>query len=133
MSLSKFFTLALAAMALIAISPGAHAEQGAQNSPAKMPAMKGEPVDVSEAKLEAYADSAIKVGTIQQSMAPQIKQAGKKPQKKEIFQQMQKKMIDAIRSTEGISVQEYNKISMQARQDENLAGRIQTRINKKMQ
>lgn len=129
MSFLKYVVMALVAVGFVT-AKSAHAED---MSAKQAESATQNTLTVTEPMLDAFAQSAIKVGQIQQKMAPQISQAEAEEQKKQIFQDMQQQMIGAIQSTEGITVQEYNQISLQARQDDQLAMQIQDRIKSSLQ
>ncbi len=82
----------------------------------------------SEEKLDSYADAALKVAKISLKVAPQIQSAETEQLKEDLFLRMQQDMVSAVQATDGITVQEYNQISLAARQDVNLANKIQSKF-----
>ncbi len=83
---------------------------------------------LSDQKLDAYADAAIKVAKISLRVSPEIRAADNEEQRKDIFLRMQEEMVEAVHNTEGITVQEYNEISLMASQDSGLADDLRSRF-----
>lgn len=127
MAFLKLKTLSIATVGFFMM--GLPAAQAQDTTPVPPQAQEQiQAAEITETQLNAYSESAVKVSTIHQEMAPKIQAAETEQQKKEIFSSMQEQMIDAVRGTDGITVTEYNLISQAARQDQNLAQKIKTKI-----
>lgn len=89
--------------------------------------------EFSEAQIDAYADSALEITKIHNEMAPQIQAAQTEAEKNQMFVEMQKEMVSAVEAAEDISVEEYNAISQAAQQNPQLANRIRTEVEARLQ
>ena len=107
-----------------AAQPTQTSPQTTENNMSEQP----ETIELTEAKIDAYAETAIEVVSIQQEMVPQIQAAEDEEQKKELFQNMQQEMMSAVQGADNITVNEYNAISQEAQQNPELANLIQTKI-----
>ena len=119
-----------AALAAIAFVPGTATAQGgnaqggnAQGAPTQQVAPNA---NFTDAKLEAFIKTANKIQTIQQDMVPQLKEAPTKEQQDAIAEKIRAEMVSAIQETDNITVPEFEKISVQSRNDNQLAQRIGT-------
>jgi hypothetical protein len=122
--------MAIAFLLVFSVCLPAHASQDpAQSQAQQQPETGQQAQNFPEEKLEAYADAALEVAKINLRLAPQIRQANTDEQKRTLFLEMQEEMVTAVNNTDGITVQEYNQISMAAREDENLAGRIRSKFD----
>jgi len=122
---AKIFSALLMGALMIGVSPAQAQEQNMQGS---APQAQASAANYSDAKLDAYADSAKKISQIHASMAPKIQEAGDKEAQEKMYMQMQKEMAGAVENTDGITVQEYNMISQQAQQNPQLAQDIRSRF-----
>jgi len=123
---SKIFSVLMTGILMVGATPALAQDQTMQGS-TQMNAQAQTP-DYSDAKLDAYADSAKKISQIHASMAPKIQEAGDKEAQEKMYMQMQKEMAGAVENTDGITVQEYNMISQQAQQNPQLAQDIRSRF-----
>lgn len=114
-----------AALAAIAFVPGTATAQGGntQGAPTQQVAPNA---NFTDAKLEAFIKTANKIQTIQQDMVPQLKEAPTKEQQDAIAEKIRAEMVSAIQETDNITVPEFEKISVQSRNDNQLAQRIGT-------
>lgn len=130
-------TLALAAAGLLAIggmAGTAQAEQGLATGDIQnqQPQAQTEANEFSTQKLDAYAEAALKIGRINAEMAPEIRAAEDEQQRKSKTLEMQQEMVNAIQDSEGITMQEYNQISLALREDPQLAEKIRTLFDEKV-
>lgn len=88
--------------------------------------------EVSDAKVKSFADAASDVSAVAKEYQSKIQSAKKEGNQKKARQhanEARRKMKQAIKAQEGISVQEYKDITKKARQD----AKLKTRIRKEMQ
>ena len=77
-----------------------------------------------DAKLQSFALAALEVEAIRQEVTQQIAQTDDSEVREGLIGEANEQMIDAVESTPGISVDEYNQIAQAAEQDAELAQRI---------
>lgn len=120
--------LSLAATGLLVLSGTGYVQAQEQTTPNTQPTQQENTMEITNAKIDAFAETAIEVISIQQEMVPQIKAASEDTQKKDLFQDMQKQMMDVVEESDDITVAEYNAISQEAMNNPNLANKIETKI-----
>ena len=81
--------------------------------------------DFGNAKLEAFITAAVAVETLVQRWVPQISGAENQEQAAKLQKQAQAELLAAIEATDGITVEEYQKIGEAARNDPALSARLQ--------
>lgn len=81
--------------------------------------------DFAKAKLEAFITAAVAVETLVQQWVPQISGAESQEQAEKLQKQAQAELLAAIEGTDGITVEEYQKIGEAARNDPALSARLQ--------
>lgn len=116
---TAFTGFGILALSAIAMTPANTAS--AQNA---QPSTQAASQEISDAKLQAYIVSASKVQSIQNKTMPQLSQAQSQEQADSIKENAQTEMISAIQSTENITVNEFQMIAQQIRNDDQLAQRI---------
>ncbi len=79
----------------------------------------------SQAKLEAFVVAAIAVNSLIDKWVPRIQVAKSEAEAEQMRRQANAELIAAVEETEGISVDEYEKIGEAARSDPDLAARIE--------
>lgn len=131
MNVTKTLLPGLAALAfgLGAALGVANAQDDAMPEPApqvEMPAAAAP--DVSDEKLKSFAVAFLEVSRITQTYQPQLQAAASPEDEQRIRQQAGTEMIQAVDSSEGISVDEYNIIIQAAQVDPELAQRINGHI-----
>jgi|GEM_PF-5077243 len=119
---------AVAAAAAIAAAP--------IGAPALAQSQGGEPIPESEAgqafteqKLEAYVTAALEVSAIVEEMRPDMEAAqssGEAAEVEEVRTQLSQRLATAVEGVEGITVDEYQRITRAARGDEDLLNRIRS-------
>lgn len=132
MNLTRTMAPGLAALALgFAAALGAANAQDAASEPAPAPQVEM-PADaapeLSDEKLKSFAVAFLEVSKINQTYQPQIQAAGSPEDEQRIRQQAGADMIQAVDSSQGISVEEYNMIIQAAQVDPELAQRINGHI-----
>lgn len=80
--------------------------------------------DISDAKLQAYIVSASKIHKIQTEAAPKLNNAESQQQADSIRKQAEGQMISAIQNTQNITVDEFQMIAQQLRDNEQLVQRV---------
>ena len=128
---NSFKTFAsMAALAAIAFVPGTAAAQGGNaqgRNTQDAPTQQAVPnANFSDAKLEAFINTANKIQAIQQDMLPKLKQAQNAEQQESIKEKIRGEMVNTIQESNNITVPEFQKISVQSRNDNQLAQRIST-------
>ncbi len=81
--------------------------------------------DFGKAKLEAFITAAVTVESLVQQWVPQISGAESQEQAEKLQQQAQAELLAAIEGTDGITVEEYQRIGEAARIDPALSARLQ--------
>ena len=79
----------------------------------------------TDQKVESFVDAAVAVEDLVNEWQPKIQQAQDESQAEEMRQQANLELAQAVEDTAGISVEEYMAIGQEARQDPELAARIQ--------
>lgn len=82
-------------------------------------------IEHKEQTLEAFVISATKIRDIQSKWVPKLQNTEDPSKMNEMRKKVQGEMISAIQSTENISVDQFQQISQQFKQDKTLAQRIQ--------
>lgn len=122
MALRTLTAAALAAVvSLGAVAPAVAQDAGEQAAPA------GEVESFTEQKLEAYVVAAIEVSQIVESMRPDMQaaqQSGDEAQIQAVREDLGAQLTDAVDQVDGITVDEYQRITRAARGDEELLARI---------
>lgn len=122
----KMLMSAAIAGMMFTAAPHAQAQMNSQAPAGQQAAMQQ--TSISDAKLDAYVETAIAVSKVHINMAPQIKAAESEQEKQQMYGQMQQQMTGIIEQTDGITVQDYNNISEAAQQDQKLAMTIRTKL-----
>lgn len=123
---------AVVAMTATAIA-GTPATAQAQQSQDSQGAQTSTP-DFSENKLEAYADAVVQVSALVAEWRPKI-QSAQQEQDKEKVRDLQKQanaeLMKAVQDAEGITLDEYKRISQAVRQDKELYNRLQGMVQER--
>jgi hypothetical protein len=83
----------------------------------------GETPSFTDQQLESYAQAAIQVSGVIQEWQPQImeaREAGEEERAADLTEAANEELLSTIQNADGISVEEYQEISVAARQDEDL-------------
>ncbi len=81
--------------------------------------------EFGEAKLNAFAQAAAAVGELGEQWVPRIQNAGSQTEAEKMRQEAQSEMIAAIKSTEGITFEEYRQIAQAVQKDLDLRIKLQ--------
>lgn len=104
---------------------GAPPQQGGGAPPA---AMQGqEPIEVDEETLDKFADAYSQVQTIQQEFAQDLQQVSEESEAQELQRSAQDEMMQAVEQS-GLSVSEYNEISVAVSSDPDLQARVRSAL-----
>jgi hypothetical protein len=112
------------ALALLAVSwiPISHAQ--AQGAPAE----GAQPASAySDSELKSFAVAALDVQRINQAYLPKLQAAGTAEEQQQVRQEATQEMVKAVQK-QGMSVDKFNEIAVQARQRPEIAERIQRHI-----
>jgi hypothetical protein len=116
--------IGLLMLVLCASLPAASAK--AQQSTA--PQAPGQPqvgsLNLTDDKLEAFIVAAVKVDDVARKWRPQFEQAADEQQQAEVQQQARSEIMTAIDETDGVTVEEFIVIQQAAREDPELASRL---------
>lgn len=132
MNLTRTMLPGLAALAFgFGAALGTANAQDAAPEPAPEPQMEmpaGTAPDLSDEKLKSFAVAFLEVSRINQTYQPQLQAADSPEDEQRLRQQAGADMIQAVDSSQGISVEEYNMIIQAAQVDPELAQRINGHI-----
>jgi len=78
----------------------------------------------SDAKLRAFAQAAVKLNQIRSEFQSQMGSMESDQERQQLQQRTNQRMAQAVKQTEGISIEEYNKIATQSRGNQALAEKI---------
>ncbi len=84
----------------------------------------GAQTEYQKPKLEAFVKAAIEVENVIKRWGPQIKAAKSEQQAKDLESQARTELIAAVESTDGITMDEYNQIVTESRNDRVLQARL---------
>lgn len=79
----------------------------------------------SDAQLQAFLTAAIKVDRVIQDWAPKIRAAQSPEEQEQLVQSVRAEVVQAIQSTNGMTLDEYTAITEQATDDPQLAQRLE--------
>ncbi len=79
----------------------------------------------SDAQLQAFLTAAIKVDRVIQDWAPKIRAAQSPQEQEQLVQSVRAEVVQAIQSTNGMTLDEYTAITEQATNDPQLAQRLE--------
>jgi len=78
----------------------------------------------SDAKLQSFAEAAVKLIGIRSDYQSQMGDASSNEERQQLQQQTNQRMAQAVKDTDGISIEEYNEIAQASRNDQGLAQKI---------
>jgi hypothetical protein len=133
MKLNRTLLAGVTAVALgfagsLGVATAQETSPAAPASEAQAPAATAPQID--EQKLQSFATAFLEVSEVTQEYQPQIAAAGSVEAQQKLQQEAGQKMVDAVNSTDGITVEEYNMIIQAAQADPELAQRINGEITK---
>ena len=82
----------------------------------------------SDEKLKSFAEAAVKLIGIRSEYRNQMGEASNDQERQQLQQQTNQRMAQAVETTDGISIDEYNEIAQASRTNQQLAQRINTYI-----
>lgn len=98
---------------------------GALAGPAATPAAQAQEAgDFSDAKLQSFAEAAIKLSQIRSEYQSQMQSMETDQERQQLQQQTNQRMAQTVQQTEGINIEEYNEIATASRADEGLAEKV---------
>ncbi|KQV38277.1 MULTISPECIES: DUF4168 domain-containing protein [unclassified Rhizobium] len=119
--------LTAAAWSLIVVSTPAFAQEAAvPQAGAQIPATA--PAAISEEKLDAFAVAYLKVDSVRQSFAAKIGAEKDAVSRQKLQNEANKRMIDAVQNSPGVSVEEYRAIVSTAQVNPEVARKLQAKL-----
>lgn len=122
-----------AVFGLMVFSPASALEiaQAQQTQPTQGQAdSKGAGAAISEQKIEAFAVAYLQVDKVRQEYSAKIEATSDEPAKKQLQTEGSKKMVDAVKASPAISVEEYSAILTAAQSDPTVAKKVQAELQK---
>ncbi|ANK86320.1 MULTISPECIES: DUF4168 domain-containing protein [Rhizobium] len=129
-------TMTAAVFSLLALSPASATElaQAQQQPPAQGQApMQGQggtgaAAPVSDQKLEAFAVAYVQVDKVRQEYSAKIDATKDEAAKQKLQEEAKKQMVDTVKASNAISVEEYSSILTAAQSDPALAKKVLDKI-----
>lgn len=121
------------ALALALAAPAAFAQdevplEAAPEAPVEAPMEAPVAMDVTDETVQSFAVAFLQVAQISQEYQPQLESADSTEEQQRVQMEAGERMMEAVETVEGISVQEYEQILQAAQVDPDLAQRINTQI-----
>ncbi|MBB3290908.1 MULTISPECIES: DUF4168 domain-containing protein [Rhizobium] len=119
-------------LGLLFVTNPAFAQQATQeNQPTQaQPNSSGTAATVSDQKIEAFAVAYLQVDKIRQEYSAKIGATSDATAKQQLQTEASKQMVQAVQTSPGMSVDEYNAILTAAQKDPALVKRVQDKIQK---
>lgn len=119
-------------LGLLFVTNPAFAQQATQeNQPTQaQPNSSGTAAAVSDQKIEAFAVAYLQVDKIRQEYSAKIGATSDATAKQQLQTEASKQMVQAVQTSPGMSVDEYNAILTAAQKDPALVKRVQDKIQK---
>lgn len=108
-------------------APPAQQQGGAPPTQGNMPG-HSEPIEVDDKTLDKFADAYGEVQSIQQEFAQELQQVSEESEAQSLQRSAQEKMMEAVKDS-GLSVTEYNEISVAVSSDPELQKRIRSSMD----
>ncbi len=129
MNLQKMIgTLAFCAVLAAAMLVPSILVAGEDPAPAEEQQSRTIEATFTAAQLAAYIDAMVRIMAVRDEMMPYIDSASSEEQQEIGTEMLQKQMLEIIQKTDGVTVEEFNLISMAAAQNEDLSGRLQAML-----
>lgn len=119
---SRFVTASLAALLMAAGASHVSAQQAGQ-TPATQPAPTVQAADISDKKLEKFADSLGEIMEIREDFTAKLEKTGDPAEAQELQQQANEKMMNTVVEND-LSIEEYNAINQAVQNDPQLRERV---------
>ena len=97
--------------------------QQASPAPATQPAPVGEAADISDKKLEKFADSLGEIMEIREDFTAKLEKTGDPAEAQQLQQQAKEKMMNPVQEND-LSIQEYNAINRAVQNDPKLRDKV---------
>ncbi|WP_141679591.1 DUF4168 domain-containing protein [Ensifer adhaerens] len=126
-------SLTAAIFSFMVFSPASAFEiaQAQETEPAQGQAdNKGTGAVISEQKIEAFAVAYLQVDKVRQEYSAKIEATSDAAAKKELETEGSKKMVEAVKASPAISVEEYSAILTAAQSDPAVAKKVQAELQK---
>ncbi|TEA79511.1 DUF4168 domain-containing protein [Allopusillimonas ginsengisoli] len=107
------------------VSGAAMAQQSA--APAAAPQAAAPAANYSDVQLKQFVNASQKVAMISQEYTPKLEAAKDDAGKKQVFEEADAKMVDAVHK-EGMTVDQFNGINQALQQDPKLVERVQQMV-----
>ena len=101
--------------------------QQASPAPATQPAPVVEAADISDKKLEKFADSLGEIMEIREDFTAKLEKTGDPAEAQQLQQQANEKMMNTVQEND-LSIQEYNAINRAVQNDPKLRDKVIARI-----
>lgn len=92
--------------------------------PDRMPLVLAQAADIDDATIEAFAAAQVRVEEIRNSYMPQYQAAETDEQRQQLSEAATQEMVEAVRETPDLTVEEYDAVIEAANQDPSIAERI---------
>ncbi|AHL73831.1 hypothetical protein CH92_01455 [Stutzerimonas stutzeri] len=119
---TRFVTASLAALLMTAGASQVSAQQTSQ-TPATQPAPTVQAADISDKKLEKFADSLGEIMEIREDFTAKLEKTGDPAEAQELQQQANEKMMNTVVEND-LSIEEYNAINQAVQNDPQLRDRV---------
>ena len=113
---------------MVALLVAASLSLGGAMGASVMPAQAQAQDSYSDEKLKSFAEAAVKLIGIRSEYRNQMGEASNDQERQQLQQQTNQRMAQAVETTDGISIDEYNEIAQASRTNQQLAQRINTYI-----
>lgn len=125
-------SLTIAALSLMFLSNPASAQQATQGKQPTQgqPDSTGAATAVSDQKIEAFAVAYLHVDKIRQEYSAKIGATSDATAKQQLQTEASKQMVQAVQTSPGMSVEEYNAILTAAQKDPTLVKKVQDKLQK---
>lgn len=93
-------------------------------APERTPLVLAQAADIDDATIEAFAAAQVRVEEIRNSYMPQYQAAETDEQRQQLSEAATQEMVEAVRETPNLTVEEYDAVIEAANQDPSIAERI---------
>lgn len=93
-------------------------------APERTPLVLAQAADIDDATIEAFAAAQVRVEEIRNSYMPQYQAAETDEQRQQLSEAATQEMVEAVRETPDLTVEEYDAVIEAANQDPSIAERI---------
>jgi transcription initiation factor IIF auxiliary subunit len=125
---ARLVSASLAALLMAAGASQVSAQQ-ANQAPATQPAPAVQAADISDKKLEKFADSLGEIMEIREDFTAKLEKTGDPAEAQQLQQQANEKMMNTVEDNE-LSIEEYNAINQAVQNDPQLRDRVIAMVQK---